>query len=60
MTKCVPLNKQSKKKQREFYSLKRNTWTVDPRTKVIPNKKHDYKKLPYNFGSFFLFGDHLI
>lgn len=40
MVKYVPLNKRSKKAQREFHSRKRKTWgTTDPVTKSVPSKK---------------------
>lgn len=40
MTDFVPLRKQSKKKQREFYSAKRGSWNgLNPITRVAPNSK---------------------
>ena len=40
MKTYVPLNKRSKKAQREFHSRKRKTWGVtDPVTKSVPSKK---------------------
>ena len=38
----APLNKQSKKAQKEYNNTKRNSWPVKPVTKIIPNKKKDY------------------
>lgn len=40
MKTYVPLNKRSKKAQREFHSRRRKTWGVtDPVTKSVPSKK---------------------
>lgn len=40
MVKYVPLNKRSKKAQREYHSGRRQTWgTTDPVTKSVPSKK---------------------
>ena len=40
MIKIIPLNKQSKKAQKEYYKQQRNDWgEVNPISKVIPNKK---------------------
>ena len=40
MNHYVPIDKQSKKKQREFYALRRNSWNeINPITKKIPSKK---------------------
>ncbi len=40
MAKYVPLNKRSKKAQREYHSGRRQTWgTTDPVTKTVPSKK---------------------
>ena len=39
-TSFVPLKKQSKKLQREFYAAKRGSWnSINPVTRVVPNKK---------------------
>lgn len=40
--KYVPVNKRSKKAQKEFNSMSRLTWVIPPTTKVIPNKKKNY------------------
>lgn len=38
--KFVPLNKQSKKRQKEYHQKNRSDWKeVDPVTKVIPDKR---------------------
>lgn len=40
MKDLVPLRKQSKKKQREYYSARRGSWNgVNPITRVVPNGK---------------------
>ena len=40
MLKMVPLNKQSKKRQRAYHAAKRGSWNgVNPVTRVVPNKK---------------------
>lgn len=39
MDNYVPIEKRSKKNKKEVNELKRKTWTVDSRTKVIKNKK---------------------
>lgn len=61
MNKFTPLNKQSKKAQREFHNSQRNTWNgVNPVTRVVPNKKaYDRKKLSKKFDSYFV-GVHLL
>lgn len=39
MTNMVPLNKQSKKQQKEYHSKKRGDWNgVKPMTRVVPDK----------------------
>ena len=47
MQKMIPLSKQSKKKQREFYRKQRGSWFgVDPVTRMTANKKaYDRKRL---------------
>ena len=56
MKKFIPLEKMSKKAQREFYNRQRKSWNgVDHRTRVVPNKRntiYNRKKLPKEFGSF--------
>ena len=40
MAQMVPLNKQSKKKQREYHAKQRGSWHgVDPVTRIVPNRK---------------------
>lgn len=39
MVKMVPLKKQSKNKQRQYYSSKRGSWNgLSPVTRIVPNK----------------------
>ena len=42
--KYVPINKRSKKAQKEFNSKSRLMWVIPPVTKIIPNKKKDFKE----------------
>lgn len=46
MTRMVPLNKQSKKKQREYHARQRGCWYgLDPVTRIVPNgKAYDRKR----------------
>lgn len=48
MKNFIPLEKQSKKQQKEFYSSKRGSWNgVNPVTKVVQSKKvYNRKRLP--------------
>ena len=39
----IPYNKLSKKRKKEINNQKRNFWTVYPVTKIIPDKKKDFK-----------------
>jgi len=39
----TPMRKQSKKAQKEYNNSRRNVWPVKPVTKVVPNKKKNYK-----------------
>ena len=40
LLKMVPLNKQSKKRQRAYHAAKRGDWNgVSPVTRVVPSKK---------------------
>ena len=57
----VPLSKQSKRSQREFYKSQRGSWNgINPVTQVIPNKKaYNRKKLSKKFDSYFI-GVHLL
>ena len=47
MKKMIPLNKQSKKAQRNYHSKQRGSWNgLSPVTRVVPSKKvYDRKKL---------------
>lgn len=38
--KYIPLEKRSKKQQKEFHSMQRKSWgNVNPVTRIVPNKK---------------------
>lgn len=41
--KMVPLEKQSKKAQREFYNSKRNMWGINPTTRKSKSS-NEYKR----------------
>ena len=47
MDKYVQLSKKSKKEQKKFHAIKRNTWgTLNPVTRTAPNgKAYNRKKL---------------
>lgn len=47
MKKMIPLNKQSKKAQRNYHAKQRGSWNgLSPLTRVVPSKKvYDRKKL---------------
>lgn len=47
MDKFIPINKKSKKAQKEYYAKRRSTWgTLNPVTRTVPNgKKYDRNKL---------------
>ena len=47
MEKFIPINKKSKKAQKEYYTKKRNTWgELNPMTRTMPNGKgYNRKKL---------------
>ena len=47
MKKMIPLNKQSKKAQRNYHSKQRGSWNgLSPVTRVVPSGKvYDRKKL---------------
>ena len=47
MEKFIPINKKSKKAQKEYYAKKRNTWgELNPMTRTMPNGKgYNRKKL---------------
>ena len=51
MPHMVPLNKQSKKKQREYYEKQRGNWHgLCPITRVVPNKKaYNRKRDKYEY-----------
>ena len=42
--KFVPADKLSKNKKRELDSSRRNTWTTDPRPRVVESKKRYNRK----------------
>ena len=51
--KSIPLNKQSKKSQREYYSKKRGSWNgITPVTRIVKSKKvydrNQFKKSLFN------------
>ena len=50
MKKMIPLNKQSKKAQRNYHAKQRGSWNgLSPLTRVVPSKKvYDRKKLKLN------------
>ena len=39
MDKYVPLNKRSKKAQKEYHKQQRATWNMNPVTRTVPNGK---------------------
>ena len=40
MKKYIPIDKRSKREQKEFYSSQRNTWNgLNPATRTVPNGK---------------------
>ena len=47
MNKYIPLSKKSKKEQRKFHAMQRNTWNgLNPVTRTVPNgKAYNRKKL---------------
>lgn len=47
MEKFIPINKKSKKAQKEYYTKKRNTWgELNPMTRTMPNGKgYNRKKM---------------
>ena len=47
MEKFIPINKKSKKAQKEYYAKKRNTWSkLNPMMRTMPNGKgYNRKKL---------------
>jgi len=49
MTKYIPLEKQSKRAQREYHAKKRGSWNgVCPVTKAVQSKKiYDRKKINF-------------
>ena len=54
MTNLVPLEKKSKKEQREFHLKQRGHWYgINPVSRVVPDKKkYNRKKLSKKFDSF--------
>jgi len=49
--KYVPIEKQSKRRQKEFHAAQRKDWgSISPVTRVVPNKKaYDRKKSKYRY-----------
>lgn len=47
MDRYIPINKKSKKAQKEYYAKKRNTWgEFNPMTRTMPNGKgYNRKKM---------------
>lgn len=43
MEKMIPLDKQSKKKRKEYFKKKRNQWQINPVTRKSKSDK-DYKR----------------
>lgn len=39
MSKYVPLNKRTKKQQKEYHKQQRATWEINPVTRSVPNGK---------------------
>lgn len=54
MSNFIPLNKQSKKLQKEFHSQKRSSWNgVNPVSRIMTNKRiYNRKKQSKNFDCF--------
>ena len=44
MKKFVPLDKQQKKKQKEYHDKQRNKWEINPTTQVIPDKRKEKRE----------------
>lgn len=46
MNKYIPLNKRSKKAQKEYHKQQRGTWEINPVTRSVPNGKgYDRNKI---------------
>ena len=47
MNKYIPLNKKSKKEQKKFHAMQRQTWNgLNPVTRTVPNgKEYDRNRL---------------
>ena len=46
MDKYIPLNKRSKKAQKEYHKQQRGTWEINPVTRSVPNGKgYDRNKI---------------
>ena len=43
MDNRIPLKKQSKKTQKEFYKAQRKIWSINPVSRIVKNKRHDDK-----------------
>ena len=39
MEKFIPINKKTKKEQKEYHARQRRTWSMDPVTRTVPNGK---------------------
>ncbi len=39
MDKYIPLNKRTKKQQKEYHKQHRSTWEINPATRTVPNGK---------------------
>ena len=47
MKKFVPYEKMNKKQKREIDNRKRNIWSVNPVSKVVPDKKKYSRKVKH-------------
>ena len=47
MDRYIPLNKKSKKEQKKFYDMQRQTWNgLNPVTRTVPNgKRYDRNRM---------------
>ncbi len=44
MKHSIPYNKMSKREQKNEDSKRRNFWTINPMTRIVPNNKQDIIK----------------
>lgn len=52
MPKIVPVQKMSKKAQKELARKRRETWTMNPITRKVENKKRTFReKTPRDYGT---------